>query len=56
VAIDGDTAKTTKIAALDKPTALAFDPIGHLYVAVIGTAEKTKGPDPGALLYFKPGF
>jgi DNA-binding beta-propeller fold protein YncE len=57
LAIEGDTVKTTKIVPLDKPTALAFDPGGHLYVSVIGTAEKSKSnTDPGALLYFKPGL
>jgi DNA-binding beta-propeller fold protein YncE len=54
--IEGDTVTTTKIAALDKPTALAFDPSGHLYVSIMGTADKGKGTDPGALLYFRPGL
>jgi hypothetical protein len=54
--IEGDTVTTTKIAVLDKPTALAFDPAGHLYVSIIGTADKGKGTDPGALLYFRPGL
>jgi DNA-binding beta-propeller fold protein YncE len=54
--IEGDTVTTTKIAALDKPTALAFDPAGHLYVSVIGTADKGKGTDPGSLIYFRPGL
>lgn len=56
LAIEGDSVKLTKIVPLDKPTALAFDPAGHLYVTIIGTAEKSKGTDPGALLYFKPGL
>jgi DNA-binding beta-propeller fold protein YncE len=56
VSLEGDVAKTTKIATLDKPTALAFDPTGHLYVSVMGTGEKAGGTDPGALLYFKPGL
>jgi DNA-binding beta-propeller fold protein YncE len=56
LAIEGDTVKATKIVALDKPTALAFDPAGHLYVSIIGTAEKGRGIDPGALLYFRPGL
>ncbi len=54
--IEGDTVTTTKIAALDKPTALAFDPAGHLYVSIMGTADKGRGTDPGALLYFRPGL
>ena len=57
LAIDGESVKTTKVAALDKPTALAFDnPRGHLYVTIIGTPDKSKGTDPGALIYFKPGL
>jgi len=54
--IDGDNVKTTKIVALEKPTALAFDPAGHLYVTIIGSGEKPRGTDPGALVYFKPGL
>jgi len=56
LSIEGDNVKTTKIVPLDKPTALAFDPHGHLYVSVIGTANKSSGTDPGSLVYFKPGL
>jgi DNA-binding beta-propeller fold protein YncE len=57
LAIDGENVKPTKIAPLDKPTALAFDAAGHLYVSVLGTSEKARGAtDPGALIYFKPGL
>jgi DNA-binding beta-propeller fold protein YncE len=56
LAIDGETVKTTKIAPLDKPTALAFDAGGHLYVSILGPSEKVRGTDPGALVYFKPGL
>ena len=56
LSIEGDTVKTTKIVPLDKPTALAFDPHGHLYVSIIGTADKSNATDPGALVYFKPGL
>jgi DNA-binding beta-propeller fold protein YncE len=56
LAIEGDTVKATKITSLDKPTALAFDPTGHLYVSVFGTADKGKNTDPGALLYFRSGL
>jgi DNA-binding beta-propeller fold protein YncE len=54
--IDGETVKPTKIAPLDKPTALAFDAAGHLYVSILGPSEKPRGTDPGALVYFKPGL
>jgi len=56
LAIDGETVKTTKIAPLDKPTALAFDAAGHLYVSILGPSEKVRNTDPGALVYFKPGL
>jgi len=41
---------TRKIASLDKPTALAFDVDGVLYVTVIGTAEEGSDKKPGKLL------
>jgi DNA-binding beta-propeller fold protein YncE len=56
LAIEGDNVKATKIAPLEKPTALAFDAAGHLYVSILGPSEKTRGTDPGALIYFKPGL
>jgi DNA-binding beta-propeller fold protein YncE len=58
--LDGDTAKATKIFPLDKPSALAFDPAGHLYVTVFDAQlepnEKARATDPGGLLYIKPGL
>ncbi|MCA9070055.1 MAG: hypothetical protein KDA84_14080, partial [Planctomycetaceae bacterium] len=51
--IEGDKVTTKKLASLDKPTALAFDKDGNLYVAVFGTAPKDwKEGDmtPGKLL------
>jgi hypothetical protein len=58
--VDGDKMKATRIVALDKPAALAFDPAGHLYVAVfeaqLDPGEKARAADPGALLYIKPGL
>lgn len=47
--------KTTKIAPLDKPTAMAFAPDGTLYITVIGTA-KDDGSKVGALLKIAPGL
>lgn len=55
-AVTGDEVKATKIASLDKPTALAFDKEGGLYVTVFGTKAETATTPPGALLYFKPGL
>jgi glucose/arabinose dehydrogenase len=57
---DGDKMKATRIVALEKPSALAFGPSGHLYVTVFDAqlegAEKARAADPGALLYIKPGL
>ena len=54
VSLEGDVAKTTKIATLDKPTAWPSIRVGHLYVSVLGTGEN--GRHPPAPLYFKPGL
>ncbi len=58
--VDGDKMKATRVVALDKPCALAFDPAGHLYVTVFDVhlegGEKARSTDPGALLYIKPGL
>ena len=45
--------KAVKIAALDKPTALAFDSEGNLYVTVIGTKAGGDAQHPGALMMVK---
>lgn len=47
---DGDGVKTKKIVALDKPTAMAFDADGSLYITVIGEEKK------GQLLKIQPGL
>lgn len=54
--IAGDDVKATKIASLDKPTALAFDKAGGLYVTVFGTAAEGAASPAGSLLYFAPGL
>ncbi len=42
--------KVTRLATLDKPTALAFAPDGTLYVTIFGTAKEGEMAKPGALL------
>lgn len=62
VTLDGDKATTKKILSLDKPTALAFDEDGKLYVTVCGTADpeaKTSDGEPlspGKLLVIDAGL
>lgn len=46
----GTTVKATKIAALDKPTAMAFSQDNSLYVTVFGTAAADSDKKPGQLL------
>jgi DNA-binding beta-propeller fold protein YncE len=49
--------KTTKLASLDKPTALAFAPDGTLYITVIGPkAEGENASKQGKLLKVAPGL
>lgn len=49
---EGDAAKVTaeKIVALDKPTAMAFDTEGNLYVTLIGTSKEGEERKPGMLV------
>jgi DNA-binding beta-propeller fold protein YncE len=47
---DSATCKATKIASLDKPTAMAFGADGSLYVTVFGTAKENSRTKPGQLL------
>ncbi|MDQ3331344.1 MAG: hypothetical protein M3552_11935 [Planctomycetota bacterium] len=62
VTLEGDKATTKKILQLDKPTALAFDKDGKLYVTTIGTVdEKAKTKDgeqlsPGKLMVIDAGL
>jgi DNA-binding beta-propeller fold protein YncE len=49
--------KSTKIASLDKPTALAFAPDGTLYITVIGPkGENENASKQGKLLKIAPGL
>jgi DNA-binding beta-propeller fold protein YncE len=49
--------KATKIASLDKPTALAFAPDGTLYITLIGPqAEGETSPKQGKLVKIAPGL
>jgi DNA-binding beta-propeller fold protein YncE len=42
--VEGDTVKPVKLLSLDKPTALAFDHHGHLYIAAFGAAKEGEKP------------
>jgi hypothetical protein len=42
--------KAVKITSLDKPTAMAFDKEGNLYVTVFGTAKEGSQAKPGQLI------
>jgi sugar lactone lactonase YvrE len=44
------TVKAVKITSLDKPTAMAFDKEGNLYVTVFGTAAEGSKAKPGQLI------
>jgi DNA-binding beta-propeller fold protein YncE len=46
----GDSVRLTRVAKLDRPTALAFAPDGTLYVSTIGAA--VQGGDPGQVIAF----
>ena len=53
---EGDEAKPTKIVDLDKPTGLAFDKDGKLYVCVFGTGKEGSDKSPGELLLIDAGL
>ncbi len=48
--VSGDECRATKLFGLDKPTALAADSDGNVYVTVFGTAEQGSSVKPGLLL------
>jgi hypothetical protein len=61
--LEGDECKPKKILSLDRPTALAFDKEGGLFITVFGTGEKQPEPKEGetpkpagALLHVAPGL
>ncbi len=65
--IEGDEVKPKKIMTLDRPTALAFDAEGGLYISVFGLGDHYKSPagtDPakedekpkGGLIRLEPGL
>lgn len=53
--IEGEEVKPKKILGLDKPTAIAFDKDGKLYVAVFGSLKDTDVKDPKDPKYMSPG-
>jgi DNA-binding beta-propeller fold protein YncE len=54
--IEGDEVKPKKIVGLDRPTALAFDKEGALYITVFGTGKDTGDKPAGGLLRLEPGL
>lgn len=65
--IEGDEVKPKKIVSLDRPTALAFDADGALYITVFGLGELYKAPEgsdsekedakpKGGLIRLEPGL
>jgi DNA-binding beta-propeller fold protein YncE len=54
--IEGDEVKTKKIVGLDRPTSLAFDKDGGLYVTVFATGKDTGEKPTGGLIRLEPGF
>lgn len=54
--IEGDEVKANKIVGLDRPTALAFDKEGALYITVFGTGKDTGDKPTGGLLRLEPGL
>lgn len=63
--IEGDTCKATKIEladkdgkplTLDRPTALAFDKEGGLYISVFGTGKDTGDKPKGGVIRVEPGL
>ena len=53
--IDGQqTCRAVKIAAAERPTAIAFGPDGAMYVTAIGPRQAPDGPPTGVLLRITP--
>ena len=56
IVIEGDEVKPKKILSLDRPTALAFDKEGALYLTVFGTGKDTGEKPSGGLIRLEPGL
>lgn len=56
LAIEGDEVKATRVLKLDKPTAIAFDKEGNLYLTEFGTAAEGDTKNPGSLSIIKAGL
>lgn len=56
LAVDGDTVKANKILSLDRPSALAFDKDGGLFITVFGTGKDTGEKPKGGLIRLEPGL
>ena len=54
--IVGEEVKAKKIVSLDRPTALAFDKEGALYLTVFGTGKDTGDKPSGGLVRLEPGL
>ncbi len=56
--LEGDEVKPKKILGLDRPTSLAFDKQGALYITVFNTGRTTDGNDKptGGLIRLDPGL
>lgn len=54
--IEGDEVKPKKIVGLDRPTALAFDKEGALYITVFGIGKDTGDKPSGGLIRLDPGL
>jgi len=54
--VNGEEVKPNKIMALDKPTALAFDKEGLLYIAAFGTQAPDSDKSPGTLSIIPAGL
>lgn len=56
LSVKGDECTATKVVDLDKPTALAFDEAGNLYVTVLGTKEEGAKKPAGQVIRMSKRF
>ncbi len=54
--VEGDAVKANKLLSLDRPTALAFDKEGGLFITVFGTGKDTGDKPKGGLIRVEPGL